>query len=204
MSRYTGPRVRMMRALGTTLPGLSRKSIERRPHPPGQHGQRHRRRISDYGSQLLEKQKLRFNYGLGERQFRRLVKEAKASKVATGDKLVELLERRLDNVVFRCGYAATIPAARQLVNHGHISVNGRRVTIPSYRVRQGDELTLRARLHKNEFIQDSLNYPSLSRPAWLSVDVEACRAEVCGIPDAESVPFPVDIQLVVEYYSARI
>ena len=145
MSRYNGPRVKVMRALGVDLPGLSRKTIERRPYAPGQHGQNRRRKVSDFGRQLKEKQKLRYNYGIGEKQMRRYVAAARASKMAAGDKLLELLERRLDNAVFRAGYAPTIPAARQLVNHGHITVNGRRVDIPSYSLRPGDVIRPRTR-----------------------------------------------------------
>ena len=128
MSRYTGPRVKRMRALGIDLPGLSRKSMWNRPYPPGVHGPKsaRRRKMSDFKKQLLEKQKLRFNYGLNEGQFRRLYREAVHSKDPSGDKLVELLERRLDNFVFRAGFAPTIPAARQLVCHGHFLVNGSR------------------------------------------------------------------------------
>ena len=148
MSRYRGPRVKLMRALGLNLPGLSRKSIERRPYPPGAHGGDRRRKESDYGRQLKEKQKLRFNYGLGERQLRRLVIDARRSKTETGKKLLELLESRLDNVVFRGGLASTIPAARQLVNHAHVLVNGQKVDIPSFRVKVGDVITVRERSRK--------------------------------------------------------
>ncbi|RYZ60910.1 MAG: 30S ribosomal protein S4, partial [Proteobacteria bacterium] len=121
MSRYTGPRVKKMRALGVELPGLSRKKIERRPYPPGQHGQA-RKKVSEFALRLHEKQKLRYNYGIGERQLRGLMTEALSSKTAPGKKLIELLERRLDNAVFRAGFALTIPAARQLVAHGHVLV----------------------------------------------------------------------------------
>ena len=128
MGRYTGPRVKKMRALGVELPGLSRKSIAKRPYRPGEHGQ-NSQRLKDYALRLIEKQKLRYNYGLSERQLRRIVREAVRSKAKTDDKIVELLERRLDNVVFRGGLAPTIPAARQLVNHNHITVNDKRVNI---------------------------------------------------------------------------
>lgn len=204
MSRFTGPRVKVMRALGLELPGLSRKTIERRPYPPGQHGQNRRRKISDFGRQLKEKQKLRFNYGLSERQFRRLFAEAKASKLATGQKLLELLERRLDNVVFRAGFAPTIPAARQLVNHGHITVNGRRVDIASYRVNPGDVIRPRKRSLGLAAITNSLEELSLTRPDWMSYDAKKLVAQITAVPTADSVPFPVDVQLVVEYYSTRI
>ena len=147
MSRYTGPRVKRMRALGLDLPGLSRKSMWDRPYPPGVHGPKsaRRRKMSDFKKQLLEKQKLRYNYGLNEGQFRRLYHEAVHSKEPSGDKLLELLERRLDNTVFRAGFAPTIPAARQLVCHGHFLVNGKRLDIPSYRVREGEVISLRER-----------------------------------------------------------
>lgn len=129
MSRYTGPRLKVMRALGTELPGLSRKTIGARNHPPGQHGQRPKRK-SGFGLQLIEKQKLRFNYGVTEGQIQRLFREAKRAKAPTGEKLLELLECRLDNFVFRAGFAPTAVAARQLVRHKHVLFNGRAVNIP--------------------------------------------------------------------------
>ena len=119
MSRYRGPRLRVIRALGTALPGLTRKSADRKPYPPGQHQGRHRRKLSIYGTQLREKQKLQFNYGMTEHQLRSFVKKAFHKKGSPGDNLVEMLERRLDNTVFRAGLAPTIPAARQLISHGH-------------------------------------------------------------------------------------
>lgn len=204
MSRYTGPRVKKMRALGVDLPGLSRKSIERRPYAPGQHGQNRRRKVSDFGRQLAEKQKLRLNYGVSERQFRRIVTEARSAKLATGQKILELLERRLDNVVFRAGLAPTIPAARQLVNHGHITVNGRRVDIASYRVSAGDVIRPRERSLKLASISDSLSELSIARPDWMEWDANKMLARVTSVPTAASVPFPIDVQLVVEYYSKRL
>lgn len=204
MSRYTGPRVKKMRALGVDLPGLSRKSIERRPYRPGEHGQARRRKMSDFGKQLQEKQKLRLNYGLSEKQFRRLVAEARGSKDATGQKLLELLERRLDNVVFRAGLAPTIPAARQLVAHGHITVNGRRTDIPSFRVRAGDVIRPREKSLNQQSVVESLGEMSLIRPDWIEFDDKKRTTRVAAMPTADSVPFPVDVQLVVEYYSKRM
>ncbi|MCL4148611.1 UNVERIFIED_CONTAM: hypothetical protein GTU68_060048, partial [Idotea baltica] len=135
-----------MRGLGIDLPGLSRKTIESRPTPPGQHGQKaSRKRISDYGVKLKEKQKIRFNYGLTETQMRRLIVDARKGKSPTGESLVQLLERRLDNVVFRAGFAPTAIAARQLVTHGHFLLNGKRANIPSIRLKMGDEVTIRSR-----------------------------------------------------------
>lgn len=204
MSRYIGPRVKKMRALGLDLPGLSRKTMQKRPFPPGQHGQRRRGRRSDYGTQLIEKQKLRYNYGLGERQLRRLMKEARRSKAATGDKLAELIERRLDNVLFRAGFAPTIPAARQLVNHSHFLVNGKKVNIPSFRVKIGDEITLRERSRELKVVEASVGQPSLSIPDWMEIDATRRVARVRALPTPESVPFQVDLQAVVEYYSKRM
>lgn len=204
MARYTGPRVKKMRALGVELPGLSRKSIERRPYAPGQHGQTRRRKLSDFGRQLLEKQKLRLNYGVGERQFRRLVVAAKRSKTATGEKLLELLERRLDNVVFRAGFAPTIPAARQLVNHGHFLVNGRRVDIASFSVQDGDVVALREKSRALPVVVASMENPALLRPDWLEFNGTTHTARIMASPTPESVPFEIDVQLVVEYYSKRM
>ena len=155
MSRLTGPRVKIMRALGLDLPGLSRKSIEARPTPPGQHGQKAtRKRISDYGVKLKEKQKIRFNYGLTETQMRRLIVDARKGKAPTGESLVQLLERRFDNVVFRAGFAPTTIAARQLVTHGHFLLNGKRANIPSIRLKVGDVVSIRSKSKQIPIVVD--------------------------------------------------
>ena len=201
MSRYTGPKVKKLRAFGVDLPGLSRKSQRERPYVPGEHGQSFRRKPTPYGERLIEKQKVRFNYGLSEKQMRRLMSEARRSQMAAGDKLMELLERRLDNVVFRAGFAPTIPAARQLVNHGHFTVNGKRVNIPSYRVDTGDVIAPRQKSMNLECIEVSLENPPLSSTDWIGLDADKKTASVNSLPTIEAVPFPLDIQLVVEYYS---
>lgn len=203
VSRFTGPRVKVMRSVGVELPGLSRKKIERRPYPPGQHGQA-RRKISEFGRRLREKQKLRLNYGLGERQLRRLMSEARRGHGNAGARLIELLERRLDNVVFRAGFGRTIPAARQLVGHGHILVNGRRVDIPSYRVAPGDTIALRESSRKLTAVAEALGSAAELRPPWLEVDESARTARVASLPDETSIPFPIEIQLVVEFYSRSL
>ena len=172
-----------MRALGLDLPGLSRKSMWDRPYPPGVHGPKsaRRRKMSDFKKQLLEKQKLRYNYGLNEGQFMRLYREAVHSKEPSGDKLLELLERRLDNTVFRAGFAATIPAARQLVCHGHFLVNGRRLDVPSYRVREGDVIGLRERSQNLAAVDAALEDVRLTRPDWIEFDESKKTATVKGL-----------------------
>ena len=204
MARDKGPRLKKMRALGVNLPGLSRKSMKHREFPPGEHGQARRRKPSDYALQLKEKQKLRFNYGLGERQFRRLVAEARRGRKAAGDQLLEFLERRLDNVVFRTGFAPTIPAARQLVNHGHITVNGRRVDVSSFRVKEGDVIRPREKSLKLDVIATSLLEIPLIRPDWIDFDESTLTAKVAALPPPDSVPFPVDVSSVIEYYAKRL
>jgi len=203
MSRYTGPRVRAMRALGVQLPGLSVKPIEKRPFPPGQHGQA-RRKFSEYGLRLIEKQKLCRNYGVTEGQLRRLMKEALAARGPTGQRLLELLESRLDNVVFRAGFARTIPAARQLVNHGHVAVDGRKVDVPSFRVRTQQVVGLREKSRQLPFVVASVQAAQSFQTSWLSVNAAERSAVVVTAPDAASVPFTVAVQLVVEFYSQRV
>jgi len=195
-----------MRALGIDLPGLSRKSMWNRPYPPGVHGPKsaRRRKMSDFKKQLLEKQKLRFNYGLTESQFMRLYREAVHSKEPSGDKLLELLERRLDNFVFRAGFAPTIPAARQLVCHGHFLVNGKRLDIPSYRVREGDVVSLRERSQNLVTVDASLEDVRIARPDWIEFDDGKKAAVVKSLPKVDSVPFVLEIDLVIEYYSKRL
>ena len=203
MSRYTGPRLKIMRALGTELPGLSRRALGERDYPPGQHGQKQKRK-SDFGVKLIEKQKLRYNYGVTEGQLRRIVREAKVAKSPTGGKLLELLERRLDNFVFRAGFAPTAVAARQLVRHRHVLLNGRIADIPSIRIRIGDRITLTEKGRRIPATAECLAEPELTRPEWLTFDERQLTATATRYPDANEVPFPVDIQHVVEYYAVRL
>ena len=202
MSRYTGPRLKVVRALGTALPGLTAKTTERQ-YPPGQHGQRQRKK-SDYGIKLMEKQKLRYNYGVTETQIRRLMGEAKASRDQSGKKLLELLERRIDNAVFRAGFAPSIVAARQLVRHKHILLNGKLVNIPSIRVKAGDTLQMTAKGLKIPCVIETLATPVLEPAEWVKRDEASGIATVVRIPDASEVPFPIEIQHVVEYYAVRM
>lgn len=206
MSRYTGPRRKILRALGIDLPGLSRHTIEGNPNPPGQHGhQKANRKKSEFGLQLMEKQKLRYNYGVSEKQLRRIVEDAKRQRGATGDRIVELLERRLDNLVFRAGFAPTIPAARQMISHGHIQLNGRRVTIPSIRVRSGDVFGPTEGGKKLDVLQATLNMPALERPDWIAFDATVQSARLAFLPEGvDAAPFPLDVHRIVEYYATRI
>ncbi|XYH95396.1 30S ribosomal protein S4 [Sorangium sp. So ce1128] len=203
MSRYTGPRVKVMRALGVELPGLSAKKTERRPYPPGQHGQA-RKKLSEYALRLREKQKVRHNYGLTDTQLRTLMLEARRSKLAAGTKLIELLERRLDNVIFRAGFARTIPAARQLVTHGHVLIDGKRVDIPSYRVSAGETVSVREQRRDHQTVVAGLARADMEAPSWLAVDKDARQARVASLPDETSIPFPIEVQLIIEYYSQRL
>ena len=202
MARYSGPRLRIMRALGVQLPGLSRKQWDaRKPYPPGMHQGRHRKKLSVYGTQLQEKQKLRFNYGLGEKQFRRVVKMSFQKRGNPGENLLQFLERRLDNAIFRAGFAPTIPAARQLIVHGHVRVNGKRVNKPSFLIKAGHELGLSEKAAKFTHVEASLENPSVVTPEWLGVDAAKKTAAVVSLPDHESVPFPIEIAHIVEFYS---
>lgn len=194
-----------MRALGVDLPGLSRKTIEARPTPPGQHGNKtSRKRRSDFGVKLVEKQKIRFNYGLTERQMRILILDARKGKEPTGERLLQLLELRMDNVVFRAGFAPTGIAARQLVSHGHMLLNSKRVDIPSIRLKVGDQISLKPSSQQIPMVVETLRALPLVRPEWLSWDEQNKMVTVAHLPAIEDVPFPVDVQQVVEYYANRV
>lgn len=203
MARYTGPRVRIIRRLGTQLPGLTRKLAENRPYPPGQHGQG-RQRFSEFKKQLYEKQKLRYNYGIGERQMRNLFTQAQRSRDPAGKVLLCLLEQRLDNIVFRLNLAPTIPAARQLIVHGHLMVDGHKVDRPSFRVKPGMEITVRPKSRNKDTIKSSVDNPSLQVPGYLSMDKKTLTGRMETLPSREDVSVDVDEQLVVEYYSPRL
>jgi small subunit ribosomal protein S4 len=201
MSRYRGPRLRITRRLGD-LPGLSRKTA-RRAYPPGQHGQNRKKR-SEYAIRLEEKQKLRFNYGLTEKQLLRYVRKARRVTGSTGQVLLQLLEMRLDNTVFRMGMAPTIPAARQLVNHGHVTVNGRPVNIASYQCRPGEEIAVRNREQSKKLVEANLQYPGLANlPNHLEFDKNKMQGKVNGVIEREWVALQVNELLVVEYYSRQ-
>jgi small subunit ribosomal protein S4 len=201
MSRYRGPRLRIVRRLGE-LPGLTRKSA-RREYPPGQHGQARKKR-SEYAVRLEEKQKLRFNYGVSEKQLLRYVRRARRAAGSTGQVLLQLLEMRLDNTIFRVGMAPTIPGARQLVNHGHITVNGRVVDIPSYQCRPGDVIGVRDTDRSRKLVEANLQFPGLAHlPSHLEFEKSKLTGKVNGVVEREWIALQVNELLVVEYYSRQ-
>ena len=203
MARYLGPRTRRSRRLGQLLDDNKAKYYDRRPYPPGEHGRRRGRRSdSDYLHQLREKQKIRQIYGVLERQFRRYYQEAARRRGITGDNLLQILECRLDNVVYRSGLARTRPQARQLVNHGHFQVNDRKVDIPSYRVRAGDVVTVKPRSQDIIVIRHAVDTSGDRRvPEWLEVGLDERRIVVRDVPNREQIDTAVREQLVVELYS---
>ncbi|CAN5825815.1 30S ribosomal protein S4 [soil metagenome] len=201
MSRYRGPRLRVVRRLGD-LPGLTRKSA-RKAYPPGQHGQA-RKKKSEYGIRLEEKQKLRYNYGVTERQLLRYVKKARRAGGSTGQVILQQLEMRLDNTAFRLGMGPTIPAARQVVNHGHLTVNGRVVSIPSYQCRPGDVIGVRNKEASRKLVESNLEFPGLANiPAHLEFDKGKMEAKVNSVIEREWIALNINELLVVEYYSRQ-
>jgi len=190
-----------VRRLGD-LPGLTRKS-PRRAYPPGQHGQDRKKR-SEYAVRLEEKQKLRFNYGINERQLLRYVRKARRASGSTGQVLLQLLEMRLDNTVFRLGMAPTIPGARQLVNHGHVTVNGRVVDIASYQCRPGDVVSVKDRETSRKLVEQNLQYPGLANlPNHLEFDKAKLTGKVNSVIEREWIAIQINELLVVEYYSRQ-
>jgi len=209
MGRHTGPVERLSRREGIELElkGLRRlagkSGLERRgPLPPGEHGSRRRRPPSTFALQLRAKQVLKRMYGVRERQFRRYVREAQASRDRTGDRIVEALERRLDNVIYRLGFATTRAQARQFVSHGHVFVDGRRVTIPSYRVKPGQVVGLRDSSTVRPAAAEAAELLARVAP-WLETDPDALVGRVLRSPTREDVALPIDEQLVVEHFSRR-
>ncbi len=208
MARYRGPVCRLCRREGMKLFLKGERcfkekcAIERRNAPPGQHGMGRRRKVRAYGLQLREKQKLRRIYGLLEGQFRRTFDEANRRKGVTGETLLQLLELRLDNVVYSLGFATSRTQARQLVRHGHIEVDGRRVNIPSFRVRPGTEIGVREKSHKNTHISEAVEFAQgRGIPPWMELDADALKGKVLENPVREDIRFPIQEQLIVELYS---
>jgi small subunit ribosomal protein S4 len=200
MARYTGPITKKSRRLGVDLVGGD-KAFERRPYPPGQHG-RGRQKESEYRLQLHEKQKARYTYGVLEKQFRRYYEEANKTKGKTGEALLQILESRLDNVVYRSGFARTRRHARQLVVHGHFLVNGRKVNIPSFRVSEHDIIEVREKSKEmTPFLVAKETHGDRIVPAWLEVIPGDMRILVHQLPSRQQIDTPVQEQLIVELYS---
>ena len=203
MSKRISSKYKINRRLSVNLWGRPKSPFNKRDYPPGQHGQR-RRKISDFGSQLRAKQKLRGYYGnINEKQFRRIYAEAVQAKGDTSEQLVGLLESRLDIIVYRMLFVPTVFAARQLINHGHVTVNGKRVNIPSYTVKDGDEISLKDQSKQINLIQESIVSQEREIPEYLEVDVKEFKGRFLRAPLIHDVPYPVTMEpnLVIEYYS---
>ena len=201
MSRYRGPRLKINRKLGE-LPGLTRK-ISKKISLPGEHGQKPRK-PSEYAIRLEEKQKIRFNYGINEQQLRIYIKKAKKAQGPTGSVLLQMLEMRLDNTIFRLGLAPTIPAARQIVSHGHIMVNSKTINICSYQCKPGDIINIKSHPASVKLVQQYLDSPGLTNiPSHLELDTNKLLGKVNGIIEREWVALQLNELLVVEYYSRK-
>jgi small subunit ribosomal protein S4 len=199
MARYRGPKQKIARRFKEPIFGPS-KALERKPHPPGQHGRNRRRKESDYAVQLKEKQKAKYTYGVLERQFRKTFEKAASKKGVTGENLLKFLEARLDNTVFRLGFARTRRQARQLVNHGHIMVNGRVVNIPSAQLRGGDIVAMRPKSRNLSLVSDAMDRTRKVFP-WLEVDHKLLQGKFLDYPNREDIPENIKEQLIVELYS---
>lgn len=201
MSRYTGPTTRINRRFGQALFAPT-KAFERKPHPPGQHGPRLRRKASEYAIGLNEKQKLRFMYGMTEKQFRLTFEKAKNTRGVTGEIFLCMLETRLDSVVYRLGFAKSRAGARQLVSHGHVRVNGHKTDIASFIVKEGDEIEVRERTSSRQLATRSME-ESQGRtvPEWLTLNADALKATINRLPSIEETENSINVQLIVEFYS---
>ncbi len=200
MARYTGPKTRIARKFGEAIFGPD-KVLSKKNYPPGQHGNGRKKKTSEYGIQLREKQKAKYTYGVLEKQFRNLFEKAQRSKGITGEVLIQLLECRLDNIVYRMGIGNTRAAARQLVSHGHIVVDGKMVNIPSYSVKPGQVVGVREKAKSLEIIQDNLSGFNHSKYAWIEWDQPSMSAKYLHIPDRTDIPENIKEQLIVELYS---
>lgn len=199
MARYTGPAYKKSRRLGfSTLE--NGKDIAKRPYAPGQHGAGRRKKVSEYGIQLQEKQKIRFMYGLNEKQFRRLFDKASKMSGVHGENFLKLLESRLDNLVYRMGMAATRRASRQLVNHGHILVNGKKVDIPSYQCKPGDVISVKENSLEHPAIRAALEL-KVARPAFVEFDEKKLSGSFVRLPERSELNAEINENLVVEFYN---
>jgi small subunit ribosomal protein S4 len=200
MARYRGPKQKKARRFKEPIFGAS-KSLERKPYGPGQHGRSRHGKKSEYAVQLEQKQKAKYTYGLLERQFRNLFEKASSKEGITGENLMQFLEARLDNTVFRLGFARTRRQARQLVSHRHVTVNGLVVNIPSYMLRPGDVISVRPKSKNLEVVNDSLDNSPKKRYNWLDVDKKTMSGKFLNVPALEEIPENINVQLIVELYS---
>ena len=201
MARYLGPKVKLSRRVGVPIADVPKHTAKRQLTTPGMHGYRGRR-LKDYGIRQNEKQKLRYHYSVLERQFRRYIEEASRGKGNTGEALMALLEQRLDNVIRRAGLTRTIWASRQMVVHGHVLVNGKKIDIPSYQVKVGEVITLASRASKNALVAASVEaVKGRGVPRWLELDAANLSGKVLALPARDDVSFPIQEQLIVELYS---
>lgn len=200
MGRYIGPKSKISRRFGEPIFGPD-KVLEKRPNPPGVHGAKRRRKISDYGTQLREKQKAKYIYGMREEQFRRFYEVARSKQGNTGDILLQMCESRLDNLVFRLGLAPTRPAARQLVSHRHVELDGKVVNIPSAQVKPGQKISIRERDRNMKVVVEALMHPTSGPYDWLSFDEPSKTGVYLRQPEPAEVPESIDVQSIVELYS---
>lgn len=200
MARYTGPRVRISRKFGEPILG-DNKALQKKNYPPGMHGKTKKRKVSEYATQLAEKQKAKYIYGLLERQFAKLFDKASRKKGVTGEVLLQLLESRLDNTVYRLGIAPTRRAARQLVSHKHITVNGEIVNVPSFNLKAGDIVGVRERSKSLESITNSLSIQGAKKYHWLEWDNSEYAGKLIHVPLRQDIPENINEQLIVELYS---
>lgn len=199
MSRYTGPSYRQSRRIGFSASETG-KELARRPYGPGQHGSDRKGKLSDYGTQLKEKQKVRFMYGLNERQFKKTFKEAEKMQGIQGDNFLKLLEARLDNVAYRIGFASTRRGARQLVNHGHVTVNGKKVNIPSYRVKPGDVISLKENDKNLKVVAEALSKVT-KRVEFITYDEGKMQGTFVRYPERNELNADINEALIVEFYN---
>jgi small subunit ribosomal protein S4 len=205
MARDRGPRLKKCRSVGVVLPGLTTVATLDRPFPPGEHGTRRRSKPSDFKIRMMEKQKARWNFGILERQFQLYVKRASKMKGPSGTNLVLLLQSRLDNIVWRLGFARTIPAARQMVVHGHVTVNGKRVDRPSFHVSAGDEISLREKSRTKTFVQEVIETSGTQpRPSWLEFDPAKTTGKLITAPERQDLPFDLQENAIIEFYSQKL
>jgi small subunit ribosomal protein S4 len=202
MARNIGSVVKQSRKLGIALSTKAGKFMERRPYGPGQHGKGRRSKVSEYGLQLKEKQKMKYIYGVLEKQFRNYFEKASHMKGKTGDNLVKLLEQRLDNVIYRLGFAPTRRSARQLVSHGHFRINNEKVDIPSFQVKAGDQISVREKSKQLDIVHNAMKrVKDTSMYSWVSLEKAAVTGTFLRVPEREEIPLLANEQLVVELYS---